>query len=176
MVTANWCDCDVAFGIWTGGLETVGPGSYDAVAIARAAAFRMLVVSRIRHAAICQTTMPERMVETRAELPFIGDQVVCLSHRPGPDMIRLWPRQPLIACGMRPASGCLSDLAARGPEGTRPNQLIPILESRPAGLRPITRMEVSCHRAAATCAKTQSATFVPCSRDASSAKRKWMPW
>jgi len=31
---------------WTGGLET------DAVAIARAAGFRMLIMSRIRHAAI----------------------------------------------------------------------------------------------------------------------------
>ena len=28
----------------------------------------------------CRTTIPERMGETRAELPFIGDQVVCLSH------------------------------------------------------------------------------------------------
>jgi hypothetical protein len=28
----------------------------------------------------CRTTVPERMVETLAELPFIGDQVVCLSH------------------------------------------------------------------------------------------------
>jgi hypothetical protein len=36
----------------TGGLETAGPGCYDAVAIARAAGFRMLVMSRIRHAAI----------------------------------------------------------------------------------------------------------------------------
>jgi hypothetical protein len=48
----------------------------------------MLVISRIRHAAIelvagqkssqnipknrCRTTIPERMVETPAELPFIG--------------------------------------------------------------------------------------------------------
>ena len=37
---------------WTGGLETAGPGYYDAVAIARAAGFRMLVMSRIRHATI----------------------------------------------------------------------------------------------------------------------------
>jgi hypothetical protein len=37
---------------WTGGLETAGLGCYDAVAIARAAGFRMLVMSRIRHAAI----------------------------------------------------------------------------------------------------------------------------
>jgi hypothetical protein len=52
----------------------------------------MLVMSRIRHAAIvpkplgagqnipknrCRTTIAERMVETRAKLPFIGDQVVC---------------------------------------------------------------------------------------------------
>src|SRR5215472_10937114 len=28
----------------------------------------------------CLTTIAERMVETLAELPFIGDQVVCLSH------------------------------------------------------------------------------------------------
>jgi len=28
----------------------------------------------------CRTTIAERMVETRAELPFIGDQIVCLSH------------------------------------------------------------------------------------------------
>jgi len=28
----------------------------------------------------CRTTIAERMVETLAELPFIGDQVVCLSH------------------------------------------------------------------------------------------------
>ena len=32
--------------------ETAGPGCYDAVAIARAAGFRMLVMSRIPHAAI----------------------------------------------------------------------------------------------------------------------------
>jgi hypothetical protein len=37
---------------WTGGLETAGPGCYDAVAIARAAAFRLLVIRRFRHAAI----------------------------------------------------------------------------------------------------------------------------
>ena len=28
----------------------------------------------------CRTTTAERMVETRAELPFIGDQIICLSH------------------------------------------------------------------------------------------------
>jgi len=28
----------------------------------------------------CRTTIAERMRETPAELPFIGDQVVCLSH------------------------------------------------------------------------------------------------
>src|SRR6516164_7758846 len=28
----------------------------------------------------CRTTIAEQMVETRAELPFIGDQIVCLSH------------------------------------------------------------------------------------------------
>jgi len=30
----------------------------------------------------CRTTA-ERMMETLAELPFIGDQVVCLSHDQG---------------------------------------------------------------------------------------------
>jgi hypothetical protein len=28
----------------------------------------------------CRTTIAERMMETLAELPFIGDQVVCLSQ------------------------------------------------------------------------------------------------
>src|SRR6516164_2869725 len=28
----------------------------------------------------CRTTIAERMGETLTELPFIGDQVVCLSH------------------------------------------------------------------------------------------------
>ena len=28
----------------------------------------------------CRTTIAERMVETRSELPSIGDQVGCLSH------------------------------------------------------------------------------------------------
>jgi hypothetical protein len=59
----------------------------------------MLVMSRIRHAALslnrsepatksgqnipknrCRTTVAERMGETLAELPFIGDQVGYLSH------------------------------------------------------------------------------------------------
>ena|SRR6516162_6215708 len=31
----------------------------------------------------CRTTIAERMIETLAELPFIGDQVVCLSHDQG---------------------------------------------------------------------------------------------
>jgi hypothetical protein len=73
----------------------------------------MLVISRIRHGRLsltgsepakksgqnipknrCRTTITERMVETRAELPFIGDQIVCLSHdqaaRSGPaQLLRL---------------------------------------------------------------------------------------
>ena len=52
----------------------------------------MLVMSRIRHAAIrlgagqnipknrCRTTIAEPIGEPLAELPFIEDQVVCLSH------------------------------------------------------------------------------------------------
>jgi hypothetical protein len=31
----------------------------------------------------CRTTIAERMMETLAELPFIGDHFVCLSHEPG---------------------------------------------------------------------------------------------
>ena len=42
----------------------------------------------------CRTTIAERMVETLAELPFIGDEVVCLSHdraaRSGPAGIGGW--------------------------------------------------------------------------------------
>jgi len=80
-----------------GGLETAGPGCYDAVAIARTAGFRMLVMSphpscgdsaRSRPKKSrqnipkkrCRTTIAEPVGENLAELPFIGDQVVCLSH------------------------------------------------------------------------------------------------
>ena len=81
---------------WTGGLETAGPGCYDAVAIARtnagyepASVMRRLSLNRSEPAKKSgqnipknryRTTIAERMVETPAELPFIGDQVVCLSH------------------------------------------------------------------------------------------------
>ena len=77
-----------------GRLETAGPGCYDAVAIARTAGFRMLdePASVMRRLSLnrsdpakksgqnipknrCQTTIAERMGETPAELPFIGDQV-----------------------------------------------------------------------------------------------------
>ena len=51
-IPATDADIISAQHFWTGGLETAGPGCYDAVAIARAAGFRMLVMSRIRHAAI----------------------------------------------------------------------------------------------------------------------------
>jgi hypothetical protein len=29
------------------------------------------------------------MIETLAELPFIGDQVVCLSHEPGRGLLKI---------------------------------------------------------------------------------------
>jgi hypothetical protein len=32
---------------------------------------------------VVRTTVAEPIGETLAELPFIGDQVVCLSHEPG---------------------------------------------------------------------------------------------
>src|SRR6516164_6665114 len=86
---------------WTGGLETAGPGCYDAVAIARAAGFRMVVMSRIRHATRflncsepakksgqnipknrCRTTVAERMMETPTELPFIGGRLLKPRTRP----------------------------------------------------------------------------------------------
>jgi hypothetical protein len=53
----------------------------------------------------CRTTIPERMVETLAELPFIGNQVVFLSHdqaaRSGPAFCqRASPRkQPKLPLG-----------------------------------------------------------------------------
>ena len=87
---------------WTGGLETAGPGCYDAVAIARAAGFRMLAGyephpsrgdcplttrSRAKRAARipknrCRTTVAEADSGTLAELPFIGVQVGLLKPRP----------------------------------------------------------------------------------------------
>ena len=36
----------------------------------------------------CRTTIAERVMETLAELPLTGDQVVCLSHEPGPGAAR----------------------------------------------------------------------------------------
>jgi len=35
----------------------------------------------------CRTTIGEQMMETPAELPFIGDQVVCLSQEPGREVV-----------------------------------------------------------------------------------------
>jgi hypothetical protein len=52
LVLLSDTDIIAAQHFWTGGLETAGPGCYDAVAIGRAAGFRMLVMSRIRQAAI----------------------------------------------------------------------------------------------------------------------------
>ena len=85
------------------GWKTAGPGCYDAVAIARAAGFRMLVMSRVRHATIvlnrsepaknsgqnipknrCRTTIAERMMETLAELPFYRGSGRLLKPRTGP--------------------------------------------------------------------------------------------
>src|SRR6516225_7434684 len=42
----------------------------------------------------CRTTIAERMMETLAELPFIGDQVVCLSHEPGRPQRNAIPSEP----------------------------------------------------------------------------------
>src|SRR5215470_3396211 len=50
----------------------------------------------------CRTTIPERMGETPAELPFIGDQVVRLSHN---QAARSGPRKEA-----RGAAGLRSDL------------------------------------------------------------------
>jgi hypothetical protein len=43
----------------------------------------------------CQTTIAERIGETPAELPFIGDQVVCLSHN---QAARSGPRKDTAPC------------------------------------------------------------------------------
>src|SRR6516164_4135150 len=40
----------------------------------------------------CRTTIAERIVETRAELPFIGDQIVCLSTTMPPEALRDNPK------------------------------------------------------------------------------------
>jgi hypothetical protein len=45
---------------WTGGLETAGPGCYDAVAIARTAGFRMLVMSPHPSCGDCPLTARSR--------------------------------------------------------------------------------------------------------------------
>src|SRR5262249_40201301 len=96
-IPATDADIISAQHFWTGGLETAGPRSYDAVAIAPAGGFRLPVMSphpscgdypseRAKKSGQnipknrWRTTTPERMVEARAELPFIGDQLVCLSH------------------------------------------------------------------------------------------------
>jgi hypothetical protein len=54
----------------------------------------------------CRTTIAERMVETPVELPFIGDQVVCLSHdqaaRSGPRKEARPP--PVLAEKLEPGS------------------------------------------------------------------------
>src|SRR5215469_7639927 len=44
----------------------------------------------------CRTTIAERMVETRAELPFIGDQVGLFKAQPG---------RPKRTCNSRGAAG-----------------------------------------------------------------------
>ena len=46
----------------------------------------------------CRTTIAERMVETRAELPFIGDQIVCLSHDHAARRIS-WPAMRTLRVG-----------------------------------------------------------------------------
>ena len=43
----------------------------------------------------CRTTIPERMVETRAELPFIGDQVGLFRAQPGRPKRTCNPFMPL---------------------------------------------------------------------------------
>jgi hypothetical protein len=45
---------------WTGGLKTAGPGCYDAVAIARTAGFRMLVMSPHPSCGDCPLTARSR--------------------------------------------------------------------------------------------------------------------
>jgi hypothetical protein len=80
----------------------------------------------------CRTTMAERMMDTLAELPLIGDQVVCLSHEPGRPQRNAIPRG---GCGLRKAepveehkeSGIILDLTRCR---QRPNNRAAILQSK----------------------------------------------
>ena len=74
---------------WTGGLETAGPGCYDAVAIARAAGFRMLVMSRIRHAAIANLMLNHYGDEAAAESVRRADE---LAEEDDHDGATVWRR------------------------------------------------------------------------------------
>ena len=48
----------------------------------------------------CRTTVAERMGETLAELPFIGDQIVCLSHDQAARNGSATPSRALVCAGM----------------------------------------------------------------------------
>ena len=103
-------------------LWTAGPGCYDAVAIARAAGFRVLVMSPYpvmrrlsRHRSEpakksgqnipknrCRTTIAERIVETLAELPGLVAAEIVPSGGSAPDAYMF--RHALIR--MRPINRC----------------------------------------------------------------------
>jgi hypothetical protein len=88
---------------WTGGLETAGPGCYDAVAIARTAVFRMLVMSphpscgdcpltarsrpkraaKISRKNRCRTTIAERMGENTSGTALWPGSGCLLKPQPG---------------------------------------------------------------------------------------------
>ena len=55
----------------------------------------------------CRTTIPDRIVETPAELPFIGDQVVCLSHN---QAVRSGPASMSLRSGRELAENMLASL------------------------------------------------------------------
>src|SRR5215813_2928129 len=54
---------------WTGGLETAGPGCYEAVVIARAAGFRMLAASVMRRLSPYSITVRSRAKQSCQNVP-----------------------------------------------------------------------------------------------------------
>src|SRR5215469_2259658 len=97
---------------WTGGLKTAGPGCYgccrdrsgggfpnagyephpscDDCSLNRSEPAKKSGQNIPKNR--CRTTIAEQMMETLAELPLIGDQLVCLSHEPSRPQRNAIPR------------------------------------------------------------------------------------
>jgi hypothetical protein len=89
----------------------------------------------------CRTTIAERMTETLAELPFIGDQVVCLSHEPSRPQRNAIPRAPrledlgnLELKGLRRPVAAFNVVQSSSSAEARPN--LTVVARGPGGLIP----------------------------------------